>query len=379
MDGYMLLEAGDLVDSPYGIGKLIRINNNDALIKYFDSPVNYEGIEQTVEIKHLKKAELHAESLVYRYDYEVAHWQIARVVGAVPGGVRLHFPNKQQEDVSLNDIFVRWDRPISDAAALLAERITYTPFWQDARLAYQHQMLKQRNACAGITSSLSSSIELEPYQLAVARRVLSDPIQRYLLADEVGLGKTIEAGLIVRQHITENPLTHCVVIVAPGVLHRQWQQELSARFHLEELLNKSIHIIDMAAFSTADPLSFRPDMLVIDEAHQVGAWAWDAEYEQRYASVNYLAQQSEKLLLLSATPVTGNEKNFLAMLHLLDAKNYPLTDTGLLKFQQRIQQREEIGSLFYAFNCENDNMTLEENLEALTRMFPEDEVLNVGR
>lgn len=61
-------------------------------------------------------------------------------------------------------------------------------------------------------------------------------------------------------------------------------------------------------------------MLVIDEAHQVGAWAWDAEYEQRYASVNYLAQQSEKLLLLSATPVTGNEKNFLAMLHLLDAK-----------------------------------------------------------
>ena len=126
MDGYMPLEAGDLVDSPYGIGKLIRINNNDALIKYFDSPVNYEGIEQTVEIKHLKKAELHAESLVYRYDYEVAHWQIARVVGAVPGGVRLHFPNKQQEDVSLNDIFVRWDRPISDAAALLAERITYT-------------------------------------------------------------------------------------------------------------------------------------------------------------------------------------------------------------------------------------------------------------
>lgn len=57
----MPLEVGDLVDSPYGIGKLIRINNNDALIKYFDSPVNYEGIEQTVEVKHLKKAELHGK------------------------------------------------------------------------------------------------------------------------------------------------------------------------------------------------------------------------------------------------------------------------------------------------------------------------------
>ncbi|WP_413727337.1 protein DpdE [Sodalis sp. RH19] len=372
----MPLEAGDLVYSSYGIGRLIRINHDDALIQYFDSPVNYQGIEQTVEIKYLKKAELYAESLVYRYDYELAHWQIARVIGAVPGGVRLHFPNKQQEDISLNDIFVRWDRPISDAAALLAERITYTPFWQDARLAYQHQMLKQRNACAGITSALSSSIELEPYQLAVARRVLSDPIQRYLLADEVGLGKTIEAGLIVRQHVMENQFTHCVVIVAPRVLHRQWQQELSARFHLEELLNESIHIIDMAAFCAENPLPFRPDMLVIDEAHQVGAWAWDAEHEQQYASVNHMAQQSEKLLLLSATPITGNEKNFLAMLHLLDAKNYPLTDTGLQKFQQRIQQREEIGALFYAFNCDNDNMTLEENLEALIRLFPEDEILN---
>lgn len=250
MDGYMSLEAGDLVDSPYGIGRLIRISHNDALIQYFDSPVHYEGIEKIIEVKHLKKANLYTESLVYRYDYELAHWQIARVVGLIPGGVRLHFPNKQQEDVGLNDIFIRWDRPISDAAALLAERITYTPFWQDARLAYQHQMLKQRKACAGITSALSSSIELEPYQLAVVRRVLSDPIQRYLLADEVGLGKTIEAGLILRQHVTENQFTHNVLIVAPKALHRQWQQELSNRFHLGELLDESIHIVDTDTFSS---------------------------------------------------------------------------------------------------------------------------------
>jgi ATP-dependent helicase HepA len=368
--------VGSLVSSPYGVGRILSLNEDEALVKYFDSPASYEGISQTVDIKFLQRTQLYAEDLVYRFNYEHAYWQLARVMGYVPNGVRLHFPNKQQEDVCLADIFVRWDRPISDAAALLSERITYTPFWQDARLAYQHQMLKQRNACAGITSSLSSSIELEPYQLAVARRVLSDPIQRYLLADEVGLGKTIEAGLIVRQHVMENQFTHCVVILAPKVLHRQWQQELSARFHLGELLNESIHVIDITDFREENPLPFRPDMLVIDEAHQVGAWAWDAEHEQQYASVNQLAQQSAKLLLLSATPVTGNEKNFLAMLHLLDANNYQLTETGLLKFQQRIQQREEIGSLFYAFNCDNDNMTLEDNLHALTELFPEDEVLH---
>jgi ATP-dependent helicase HepA len=376
MDRCIPLEVGALVSSPHGVGRLIRVDCDYAHIQYFDSPVSYAGIELTVEKEHLENAKLYAESLVYRYDYGLAHWQIARVIGAVPDGVRLHFPNKRQEDVSLNDIFVRWDCPISDAAALLAERITYTPIWQDARLAFQHHMLKQRNACAGLSSALSSSIELEPYQLAVVRRVLSDPIQRYLLADEVGLGKTIEAGLILRQHVMENQVTHCVVIVAPKALHRQWQQELSERFHLKELLNKSIHVIDAATFSADTLLQFRPDMLVIDEAHQVGAWAWDAEHESQYASVNQLAQQSEKLLLLSATPVTGNEKNFLAMLHLLDAKNYPLTDAGLQKFQQRIQQREEIGSLFYAFSCDNDDLTLEDNLEALIRLFPEDEILS---
>lgn len=371
----MTFETGDLVSSPYGIGKLIRINQHDALIQYFDSPVNYEGIELTVEIKSLKKAELFTESLVYRYDYDLRHWQIARVVGNVPGGVRLQFPNNQMEDVSQSDLFVRWDRPIADAAALLAERITYTPFWQDARLDYQHHMLKQRKACAGISSALSSSIELEAHQLAVARRVLSDPIQRYLLADEVGLGKTIEAGLIIRQHVTENPFRHCVAILVPKALHRQWRQELSERFHLKELLDESIHIIALDDLGKNDLPAIVPDMLVIDEAHQVGAWAWDEQHQQQFSHIAQLARQSEKLLLLSATPVTGNEKNFLAMLHLLDATHYPLTEDGLTIFQQRIQLREEIGSLFYAFNCENDNMTLEENLHALIGLFPEDTVL----
>ncbi|MGN5231279.1 hypothetical protein [Aeromonas veronii] len=115
MDRCIPLEVGALVSSPHGVGRLIRVDHDYAHIQYFDSPVSYAGIELTVEKEHLENAKLYAESLVYRYDYGLAHWQIARVIGAVPDGVRLHFPNNRQEDVSLNDIFVRWDCPISDA------------------------------------------------------------------------------------------------------------------------------------------------------------------------------------------------------------------------------------------------------------------------
>ena len=71
------------------------------------------------------------------------------------------------------------------------------------------------SAAQGLTALLSASIDLMPHQVAAVRRVLNDPIQRYLLADEVGLGKTIEAGLIIRQHLIDNPETQ--VLVALGL------------------------------------------------------------------------------------------------------------------------------------------------------------------
>src|SRR5947209_2275548 len=82
-------------------------------------------------------------------------------------------------------------------------------------------LLRQRAASRGMSGLLSSRIELHSHQVEVIRRVLEDPVQRYLLADEVGLGKTIEAGAILRQYLIDDPSGQALVIVPP-LLAQQW-------------------------------------------------------------------------------------------------------------------------------------------------------------
>ena len=79
----------------------------------------------------------------------------------------------------------------------------------------------------GMSALLSSAIELEAHQVEVIRRVLQDPIQRYLLADEVGLGKTVEAGVLIRQCFLDGGANTQVVWLPPAPWARMKQAWLS--------------------------------------------------------------------------------------------------------------------------------------------------------
>ena len=82
---------------------------------------------------------------------------------------------------------------------LLKAGTVETRFFHTRRTAFLRSVSGQRNACLGLGGVLSSAVEIHDHQVGAARRVLADPIPRYLLADEVGLGKTIEAGMVLRQ------------------------------------------------------------------------------------------------------------------------------------------------------------------------------------
>ena len=71
--------------------------------------------------------------------------------------------------------------------------------------------------------------------------MLSDPVQRYILADEVGLGKTIEAGVLIRQHLIDHPWDHDVAIVVPPHLVERWRQELATKLFVTE--TEQVHLI----------------------------------------------------------------------------------------------------------------------------------------
>jgi ATP-dependent helicase HepA len=188
-----------------------------------------------------------------------------------------------------------------------------------------------------------------PHQIAVVQRVLRDPAQRYLLADEVGLGKTIEAGVIIRQAVIDNPRDHRIIVVAPDPLVSQWQEELRIRFGLGSYIDVSVFVVAKENLAELKQLGQGITFLVVDEAHHVAAAR--PEVEPLYELLRGLAQKAPNVLLLSATPVLRNEAGFLRMLHLLDPAVYRLEDEE--GFRTRIVNRQSIAEAVASLDDHN--------------------------
>ncbi len=188
------------------------------------------------------------------------------------------------------------------------------------------------------------AFEPRPYQLVPLLMALKlDPV-RILIADDVGIGKTIEAALIVRELIDRGEVNRFAILCPPQIAE-QWQTELSSKFHLDaELvlpgtvtrleracrLGQSIferhpYVIVSTDFIKSDRrrddfLRACPELVIVDEAHTcLGAEDGRGSRHQRYQLVKGLAADSDRhLILVTATPHSGKEENFRALLTLLD-------------------------------------------------------------
>ena len=262
-----MLFRGEFVELPRrkGLGKLESAADGRCAVTVFHSILRIETISLAPE--DIRRAYLSPQTRVY-----VRHgdgFRVGRVTnyfihdnGLVDYEVR--FPNSKQSDLSEVDLFVRpWDAP-EDPAEILAGGGAESQFLHDRRQSAIRPLLALRSAAQGLTSLISAGVDFVPHQLAAVRRVLTDPIQRYLLADEVGLGKTIEAGLIIRQHLIDNPEIDILVSVPPH-LCEQWRTELANKLRLDQFGEcfECITHADLASVSRA------PDILVVDEAHHL--------------------------------------------------------------------------------------------------------------
>lgn len=199
----------------------------------------------------------------------------------------------------------------------------------------------------------SSSVTPLPHQVdAVYGSLLERQPLRFLLADDPGAGKTIMAGLYIKELLLRENLDRCL-ICAPGSLVENWQTELSEKFDLDftilskELWNNSasgnpfldhetlIIRMDMLARNEdlQELLEAAPDwgLVVIDEAHKMSA-SWQtrtkANYTLRYKFGQQLSNKSRNLLLMTATPHNGRDGDFQLFMRLLD--------------QDRFESREEL-------------------------------------
>lgn len=333
-----------------GLGKIVDATGSKWTIEYFDSPGEFGRERHQVSKSRVVSKTLGANTRIYYYSSAKDRWLVGRVLDDFSEEVYVRFSNKTDVKLRHEDLFVRWKKPISDPVDYLANRITETPYYAEARSDFLDSYIAQRGASWGISALLSSVIELEPHQINVIRRVLNDASQRYLLADEVGLGKTIEAGIIIRQAILDDPKGHRIVVLVPASLVQQWRRELVRRFCLEGFLDDSVVVLPQELSRELEVRLATANLLVIDEAHHLAS-ASDDKTKKLYDLVSGVSPRIERLLLLSATPVLRNEGGFLRMLHLLDPVVYSLADES--GFRAKITHRQALAEAVASLDPQN--------------------------
>ena len=186
-----------------------------------------------------------------------------------------------------------------------------------------------------------SRVDPLPHQLeAVYGHLLKLSTVRFLLADDAGAGKTIMAGLLVRELMLRG-LAERILVVCPANLAFQWQRELREKFDEKFLVLKGSDIRDQFGVNqwmeqkrviTSLDLAKRDeilpglrqvhwDLVIVDEAHRM-SWSPPAKKTARYALGELLRDNSDHILLLTATPHKGDPKNFTLFLQLLDQDAY---------------------------------------------------------
>lgn len=375
-----------------GVGKVITISGGDAEVGFFESPLNPYANQITVPVKSLVKTHLYEEMVVFVVEPEHGIFRRARYGGQRPDNQHLVIfrsgKNGEYEDqiCSIEEIFVPWIDPNlwPDVSGYLKARSTdgAINFYQ-GRLSFVREYLRQTKICEGYPVFLSTGVDIQPHQIAVVKTVLDDPIKRYLLADEVGLGKTIEAGLLISEHINRYQRSSNVFISVPETLIRQWVRELALRFFLAEVIsvypdrttNTLITIVSHDEFCQIDFIN-EPTLLVIDESHQIVPADLDEKHELFEAHLSASRSASEAYLL-SGTPIGGNEIAYLGMLALLDSRLFSFDENGLQKFQERLVHQESIAGAVTALYPENEDIQIESAVLELRDQFSNDKDLEV--
>lgn len=257
--------------------------------------------------------------------------------------------------------------------------------WFDIR----HECLQKQyqHATSGAVGLVGARVELIPHQLHIANEVGSRFAPRVLLADEVGLGKTIEAGLILHQQILTGKASR-VLIVVPSSLVHQWLVEMLRRVNLafsvfdedrmeamaesgdnpfeqEQLVLCSIDFIKQEkVIEKVTEVDW--DIMVVDEAHHL---QWSADHvSEEYSAIEKLCKISKGVLLLTATPDQLGHESHFARLRLLDSARFH-------DYQKFLEEETHYGELAEAVAPLIDNSHMDQaQIDKLNAVVPDEKI-----
>ena len=245
------------------------------------------------------------------------------------------------EAVSLKEVmidhFIKFNKPHDRLLNSQVDRLDWFRLRKDC---LRHQYEQQQSELMGLTGA---RVNLIPHQLYIADEVGNRFAPRVLLADEVGLGKTIEAGLIIHQQLVSGRAQRILIIVPESLMH-QWLVEMLRRFNLKFSIFDHDRCVETAGEDDSNPFSSEQlvlvnlgfitnnpkwyealiaedwDLMVVDEAHHLN-WQQDKPSIE-YQCIEQLAQVIPGVLLLTATPDQLGHESHFARLRLLDSDRF---------------------------------------------------------
>ena len=353
-----------------GLGKIVELHNRRITIQFVN------GEKQTLGSAVLDDGWLTRTNLGNGHFCEGPRGsctinQILSIPGKrpIPCNYEVTYLDGLRSQVSEVDLIPKaepvWTDPLSRLKSL-AHQSLYL-FQTREKLAKAFNKMFREGA--GLRALLSSRIDLHAHQAYVAGRVLLDSTRRYLLADEVGLGKTIEAGIIISDLLAQKPDAR-VLVLCPAALTQQWFCELYSKFggHIFTLLDvggrtlsarqirKSICSTTQATYNIPETLqAITWDMVVVDEVHQL------LSASAIYSFVQNLSKNTSSLLLLSAIPAQRREDDFFRLLALLDPKRYDAeSEQARIAFRSLYAAQEDIGRRLRLFSRRIEAMSGED-------------------
>lgn len=337
----------DELDNPRSFitGQISKIDEfADTVLVHFRDPYGfreyYEKIPQeaTVETKYIKRCAIYADVAVnYRGKQyvvvakeKVEDWYYY----ALQDRFGSNFVRVKESEIEAPFLYGR----ISPADQLLNYEFQ-NPAWYFGRSVVSKTIKILENSVFGFKELAGCKIYLMPHQLKTIMRCLQDKNCRYMLADEVGMGKTIEASSVLKVFLRHNTNKR-VLIAVPAPLVAQWKNELFIKFEINLGRDTNDNYVELIPSDQVETvLNNRWDFVIADEAHKL------LNNKRLYEYFHQLSQKTDNILLLSATPIQQRQEAYLALLRLILPDKYD--HVSIERFMELVEKQKSITKSTY--------------------------------
>lgn len=243
---------------------------------------------------------------------------------------------KQVIKVSESEITASYNASEVNPAEQMVRYEFQNPMWYFGRRAVVNTSRTIEQAFYGFKVLSGCKIFLRPHQLKTVMRCLSGKYCRYMIADEVGLGKTIEALSVLKVYLSDKKNKN-VVICVPDALSEQWKTEMAFKFRMFEGTDKNGNTVSVYPVSRMLTIKAECDFIIMDEVHGI------LENIILYTKALQLSRNTKNIIMLSATPVQSRNEEYHKLLSLIQPEKYQKLSEeeflSLLELQNKIVRK----------------------------------------